>query len=399
MGEELFQNNAIPSDTDFRIFRDYGNIPGMDFAYSTNGYVYHTKHDRQEIVPDGTLQHTGDNILALVRALANAEELNDPESYMDDSAVFFDFMNWFMVYYTRYESVIVNSVIIVFCLILQIVSHFISCVQSKETVSFNYRVPRYLVVQLVSLLAACGVAFALNFFYDYINLEMSWYNNSWMILFLYMCPMFFVMSVFPAIVQRFTSSKKILAWDLVDHSLNFHSIILMLILITTIILRVRTGFMVMVPLFFYAISLMLQILVKILRVAAGWRLLIHYVVQLVPFAFYSTWTVIAFATFIPFAGRNGVDDWPEMVISGFAIAMGLLLAGFLIPTIPMYKSPIGVSLSFLLLFLIGILMLATPLGFPYKAETAPQRQNVYVSGGLSVDVENYPLRFVSFCYL
>lgn len=27
-GEEIFQNNLIPSDTDFRVFRDFGHIPG-----------------------------------------------------------------------------------------------------------------------------------------------------------------------------------------------------------------------------------------------------------------------------------------------------------------------------------------------------------------------------------
>lgn len=97
-GEELFQSGIIPSDTDFRIFRDYGHIPGkiwfpnpclrksiswvflgMDFAHMMYGYRYHTKYDHINYIPAEVLQRTGDNILSLVRVIASSDELTNTE--------------------------------------------------------------------------------------------------------------------------------------------------------------------------------------------------------------------------------------------------------------------------------------------------------------------------------
>ncbi|KAI9578035.1 hypothetical protein GQX74_013929 [Glossina fuscipes] len=78
IAEELFQNGFVPSETDYRIFRDFGHIPGLDMAHSFNGFVYHTKYDRFTTIPRRTYQRTGDNVLALTKALANAVELEDP---------------------------------------------------------------------------------------------------------------------------------------------------------------------------------------------------------------------------------------------------------------------------------------------------------------------------------
>lgn len=76
LGDELFKSGIIPSDTDFRNFRDFGKIPGLDFAIYRNGYIYHTKYDTANIIPMSTFQNSGDNILNLIRAVTDSPHLS-----------------------------------------------------------------------------------------------------------------------------------------------------------------------------------------------------------------------------------------------------------------------------------------------------------------------------------
>lgn len=57
---------------------------GIDLAITHNGYVYHTKYDRAEIIEIGTYQSIGDNILALSIAFARSDL-----SKVDVSIIFF----------------------------------------------------------------------------------------------------------------------------------------------------------------------------------------------------------------------------------------------------------------------------------------------------------------------
>jgi len=71
LGQDIFQSGAIPSVTDFEIYRDFAHVPGIDIAFFRNGYAYHTQLDRTWNVSPGSLQHIGANVLAVTRELAS----------------------------------------------------------------------------------------------------------------------------------------------------------------------------------------------------------------------------------------------------------------------------------------------------------------------------------------
>lgn len=67
---EIYQR--MPNDTDFTPFREAGK-QGLNFAAIGNAHVYHQAYDTPERVADATLQHHGDQALALLRHFGDAD--------------------------------------------------------------------------------------------------------------------------------------------------------------------------------------------------------------------------------------------------------------------------------------------------------------------------------------
>ena len=82
----------LPNDTDFTVFRREG-LAGVNFAFTAGPARYHTPLDNVRYLDPGSLQHHGENALAMTRALAGAETV--PRAASD--RVFFDLFGTVMV--------------------------------------------------------------------------------------------------------------------------------------------------------------------------------------------------------------------------------------------------------------------------------------------------------------
>jgi hypothetical protein len=73
VGEDIFGSGIIPSDTDFHIYKEYGQVPGVDVAFAFHSYNYHSGNDNFTNVNNsaGSVQRTGDNFLQTILTLAN----------------------------------------------------------------------------------------------------------------------------------------------------------------------------------------------------------------------------------------------------------------------------------------------------------------------------------------
>lgn len=92
---------ALPNDTDLSVFRRAG-YNGLNFAFIRNPLHYHTPEDSVENLSPATLQHHGDNALATVRALSQADLASPPKG----DAVFFDVLGFGVVRWPKGWTVV-----------------------------------------------------------------------------------------------------------------------------------------------------------------------------------------------------------------------------------------------------------------------------------------------------
>jgi hypothetical protein len=199
--QDLFQKtHAVPGDTDFIVYRDLGDIPGLDLAFTFNGYVYHTSRDDMRSLDRqiGAVQNMGENALSLVREitttyLGDAKKMSELDTQSE--RIFFDFFGFFMVVYS-YEFAMqmyvayAAVIFVVFAIQMRSLTTKI-LTRSEYGLAFAATTVASALSLALGILASASVAVVVALLLDK---KMSWYSNDTFGFLLYAPPAVFAIA-------------------------------------------------------------------------------------------------------------------------------------------------------------------------------------------------------------
>eukprot|EP00794_Sanderia_malayensis_P013703 gene13703-15130_t len=384
LAQEIFQSGVIPSDTDFRIFRDFGNLVGIDIAYASNGYVYHTRYDHAKAIPDGSIQRGGENILAVIKSLSNSPYLVHEEEFKKGQIVFFDLLGLKMIFYSKK----IGSILDVTCVILTIcflVFNFFGQDTTPEKPTFVS-----LTIATFGVLASwvTAIVFALIKGYTLTTLgrSLSWYNKPWFVVILYGLPAMIGLILVHKLT-RCTAMKVYYRGKfhgdiglLFERSTVYaHMLILSLLLIFVtwkglLSSYLLTGYL-LFPLIFHSLINSNMSTAKtdvnfiknlvsfhIAAIAVPTILLIYHLFAL-------------FDVFVPIMGRQGSEIPPDLVFAVISALCVIIVTFYIISLVHIFERASLIMKVLGLLSFLAFMLSATGFVFPYSAENpvAPKR--------------------------
>jgi len=123
---EVYQR--LPNDTDFSVFKSAG-ILGMNFAAIEGHKAYHTSLDRPEFLNQGTLQHEGAIMMALVKQFGN-QALDDLKA---ENSLYFDFPGFGLVHYPMRWIIPLCALLTILFAALCVINHKAKTVRIKQS--------------------------------------------------------------------------------------------------------------------------------------------------------------------------------------------------------------------------------------------------------------------------
>ncbi|KAK5648928.1 hypothetical protein RI129_003820 [Pyrocoelia pectoralis] len=373
--EEIFQTGQIPSDTDFRIFRDYGNVTGIDFAFTENGYRYHTKYDDFENIPDGSYQHIGDNVLTLTKLLGNATEMDDPNEFVQHKTVFFDIFGFFITY-TENQATLINS--------------FISLLSILVTVWSFYKFGLGITQQSAACIGLTSLAFITGWslagfftivtatFLDLLKSSLSWYGSQWMLLGLYTLPTIACCCTSVIVLNNYNEKMNLNVN--VQSQIQIHVVKLLwtFALLIGTFLKIRSVYLIMMPVLFQTVACLILHLLQLQHSVRKWQV-VYLITLIIPTVFLMNVLGLAGRVLIPMCGRIGPERNPELIMGILTFAFTLLLSSLYVPLITLVHKPGKVVKILFTVFILFVLIALSPLGFPYNGNSnSPTLQRYWI---------------------
>uniref|UniRef100_A0A7E4VJ68 FXNA-like protease n=1 Tax=Panagrellus redivivus TaxID=6233 RepID=A0A7E4VJ68_PANRE len=368
LAQEIFQSGVIPSDTDFRIFRDYGRISGLDVAYHRHGWFYHTEFDRPEFIANGSIQRGGDNVLAVVKAMIASPYLEQPANFNEGNKwVFYDIVGLFTVHYNIEIGSLINYSVVVLVLIL--ISHRLSidayAINDLGAVFFHH-------IAAFSAMVATGITLA--GFITAIGYTMMWYSTPELVFPIYILPM--IVSGLAVHSSFSENTRNGLKAELV----HYDSVLLIwaFLLFLTTTLGYASSFYLLIHVIFPLLRDPIIWAVTQLGVTKSLTprtILTSQFLCMAPVMIFISYAVMLFFDFfVPVMGRLGNlvnPEWVMMTLSLLTATTFVLYTNNLIYVSRNMKYLYRCSIALFALF--ALALVATQIGVPYKySEDSPR---------------------------
>ncbi|XP_039615500.1 endoplasmic reticulum metallopeptidase 1-like isoform X1 [Polypterus senegalus] len=367
IGQEVFQSGIIPSDTDFRIYRDFGHIPGIDLAFIENGYIYHTKYDTPDRILTESIQRAGENILAVLKLLATTNELSDSAQYQHGNVVFFDLLGFFMVAYPARVGTIINSIVAMVTLIY-LGKKMLLPNGGKYMHDLLYGIGITVAGWFITLISVLIVAV----FISLIGRAMFWYHHFYTSILLYG-------SVCVAKLLLVHTLAKNLFYGKVSPFFlgELHFDVSLTLWCCALILLTQQGLCsAYVPMLMVAFPLLTKLFLQkeLKQQGATVKYTVLYLLGLsLPYVHFMFLIWALFEIFCPILGRSGTEIPPDIVLASLIAGCTIILSSYFIHFIYLCKSTKKTLLGLVSIFVLMGVLVSCGLFFPYSSDPGSPR--------------------------
>uniref|UniRef100_A0A4W6CLY8 Endoplasmic reticulum metallopeptidase 1 n=1 Tax=Lates calcarifer TaxID=8187 RepID=A0A4W6CLY8_LATCA len=344
VGQEVFQSGIIPSDTDFRIYRDFGNIPG-------------------------------DNILAVLKYLVMSEKLADSSEYRHGNMVFFDLLGVVVVAYPARVGTILNYMVAT-------ATFFYLAKKASLPGNGGGRYVRRLACAtgvavlswFVTLLSVLIVALLVTL----LGRSMFWYNHFYASICLYGA------AATGKMILVHTLAKNLYYGGvrLVELGDLFFDVSLLLWGCSLVWLTQQGLCSAYVPMLMVAFPLATRLLLskEFKHRGASVKYSVLYLLGLaLPYVHFMFLIWVVFEIFTPIMGRSGTEIPPEVVLASLVTLATIFLSSFFLHFIYLVRSTKWILAGLGSVFIIMFLLVSCGVFFPYSGNPdSPRPKRVFL---------------------